>query len=132
MIFAAIAGVIKTALSWFGQTQKAKQERKLAQIQNETRLLLAKESNNSKWAMAQLNDKDKLIRIAAFLLFSSSFWSYLISPEFGRLVKDAWLSMPHWQANVLSGMSLSVFGLKKIPQLIGTTMGAIKQGLSSK
>lgn len=121
---------IKTIFGWVKEKSKAKHERNMAQIQNEARLLSERESNNSKWAMAQLNDKDKLIRISAFILFSSSFWSHLISPEFGKVVHQAWASMPHWQANVLSGMSLSVFGLKKIPQLIGSTIGAIKEGLA--
>ena len=121
---------VKMVFGWAKDKSKAKHERNMAQIQNETRLLLQKETNNAKWAMAQLNDKDKIIRMAAFILFSSSFWSHLISPEFGALVQGAWQSMPHWQANVLSGMSLSVFGLKKIPQLLGATVGAIKAGLS--
>lgn len=132
MIVGLIFEAIKTGFGWFKEKKKAKHAREMAQIENETRLLLSTNEANSKWDMAQLNDKDKIIRIAAFALFSSSFWSHLISPEFGQLVQGAWSSMPHWQANVLSGMSLSVFGLKKIPQLVGTTVGAIRQGLSRK
>lgn len=131
MIFSLIFDAFKTGVGYFREKAKAKHERNMAEVQNETRLLLQEGTNDSKWSMAQLNDKDKLLRIAAFLLFSSSFWSHLISPEFGKLVQQAWHSMPEWQANVLSGMSLSVFGLKKIPQLVGATVGAIKQGLSS-
>lgn len=131
MIFIAIAEAFKTGIGYFRDKAKAKHERNMAEVQNETRLLLQEGDHNSKWSMAQLNDKEKLLRIAAFLLFSSSFWSHLISPEFGKVVQQAWHSMPEWQANVLSGMSLSVFGLKKIPQLIGSTIGAIKQGISS-
>lgn len=132
MIFGLIFDAVKTGFGWHREKKKAEHEREMAKISNETRLLLSTNEANSKWSMAQLNDKDKILRVAAFALFSSSFWSHLISPEFGRLVQGAWASMPHWQANVLSGMSLSVFGLKKIPQLVGATVGAITQALKRK
>jgi len=123
---------IKTIFGWVKEKSQAKHERNMAQIRNEARLLEEKETNNSKWAMAQLNDKDKLLRISAFILFSSSFWSHLVSPSFGKLVQESWSSMPHWQAEVLAGMSLSVFGLKKIPQIIGATVGIIKEAIQKK
>ena len=112
------------------ESKKAKSDLKLAEIQAKKDILLSKETANSEWEIAQLTDKDKVLRWAAFILFASPLIASLISPKWGTWVAHGWASLPSWQANVLSGMCLAVFGLKKIPQLVGSTVGAVKDALS--
>jgi len=69
---------IKTVFGWAKEKSIAKHQRNMAQIQNETELLLSKQKANSEWEMAQLNDKDKVLRWAAFLLFASPLLAHLI------------------------------------------------------
>lgn len=128
-MFPLIIGAIKTVFGFIGDKTKAKHERDMAQLTLETRLLLSEQQANSKWEIAQLNDKDKLLRWAAFLLFASPLIAYWISPELGQRVQLGWHSLQSWQSDGLSGMCLAVFGIRKIPELIGSTIGAVKDGL---
>jgi len=123
---------VKTVVGWFTEKAKAKHEREMASIELEKRLLLSKQEANSKWEIAQLNDKDKILRWAAFVLFASPLLAALINPAWGHKVQSAWHMLKPWQANVLSGMCLAVFGMRKVPEVLGMTVGAIKEGLSKK
>jgi len=111
------------------ESKKAKSDLKLAEIQAKKDIILSKETANSEWEIAQLTDKDKVLRWAAFVLFASPLIAGLISPSWGAWVAQGWSSLPSWQSNVLSGMCLAVFGLKKIPQLVGSTVSAVKDAL---
>lgn len=129
MIFSLIADAVKTGIGFFKEKSAAKHSRNMAKIQNEERLLKNEHEANSEWTMANLTDKDKILRYAAFVLFASPLIASFVSPELGQRVQAAWHSLPEWQSNVLSGMCLSVFGMKAIPQLIASTVGGIKQAL---
>ena len=124
-----IVDSVKTVFGWIAEKSKAKHEKEMAVIELEKRLLLSKQQANSQWEIAQLKDKDKWLRRGAFLLFASPLIASLISPEWGVKIQAAWHTLPLWQSNVLSGICLGVFGMRKIPELIGTTLGHIKQGL---
>lgn len=121
---------IRTVFGWAKEKSKAKHEKEMAQLELEKRLLLSQNEANSKWEMAQLNDKDKILRWAAFILFASPLLAALVSPEWGHKVQEAWHMLQPWQSNVLSGMCLAVFGMRKIPDLLGACSGAIRQGLT--
>lgn len=126
-----ISEIVKMA-SWvfnvFKEKRNAAKDLKLAEVEAKKKIMLSDTQANTAWELAQLSDKDKYLRWAAFLLFSSPLIACLISPEWGVRVKEAWGQLPEWQANVLSGMCLAVFGLKKIPHLVGATVRAVKDG----
>lgn len=126
-----ILDAVKTIFGWIGEKSKAKHEREMAQIENQTKLLLSEQQANTNWEMAQLNDKDKLLRWAAFILFASPLLAAIINPEWGARVQSAWHLLKDWQSNVLSGMCMAVFGMRTVPQVLGATIGAIKNGLQS-
>lgn len=120
---------IKTIFGWVGDKQKAKHERDMAALELEKRLLLSQHEANSNWEIEQLKDKDKVLRWAAFLLFASPLLATIVSPELGQKVQLGWHALHPWQANVLSGMCLAVFGMRKIPQIVGATVGNVVQAL---
>lgn len=133
-MFSAAVFLLEGAKELFGflkQKSVLKRKIEIATLENKSRLALAKESHNSAWETAQLGDKDKLLRIAAFILFSSTLWSNFISPELGQRVANAWHLVPLWQANVLSGMCLAVFGMKQLPNFVGAVVGNIAQSLKN-
>lgn len=128
-LIAAILSGFGTLFRWLKARAEAQQDLKLAEIQAKKQILLSKEMANSEWEIAQLLDKDKMLRWAAFLLFASPLIAAMISPAWGAWVQRAWHSLEPWEANVLSGMCLAVFGLRKIPQLLGSTVGAVVDAL---
>ena len=123
---------IKTVIGWTREKAKAKHDRTMAALELDKRLLLSKQEANSQWEISQIKDKDKVLRWAAFVLFASPLLASLINPDFGNRVQQAWHSLPDWQANVLSGICLAVFGMKKIPQIMGSITGSITQALKNK
>lgn len=122
---ATIISGLTTLFTWFKERAKETHDLKIAEIRAKKQIVLSKDMANSEWEIAQLLDKDKLLRWAAFLLFASPLIASLVSPTWGAWVQRAWHSLEPWEANVLSGMCLAVFGLKKIPQLVGNTVGAV-------
>ena len=122
---------VKTVFGWAKEKAKAKHEKTMARINNETRLLSDHLQANSKWEMAQLNDKDKLIRIGAFLLFASPILGYWISPAIGARVQEGWNQLTPMQAEVLKIICCAVFGIKKATELAGGLVGALRQGWNS-
>lgn len=130
LILDTIFSGITTAFGYFKEKTKAKHELEMASIKAKTEVVLSRERANSEWELAQLRDKDKFLRWAAFMLFASPLLAALINPEWGKYVQSAWHSLQDWQANALSGICLSVFGLKSIPRLIGSSVGAVKDALN--
>jgi hypothetical protein len=127
-----IVDSVKTVFGWLTEKSKAKHERTMAQLELEKRLLLETTKANSDWEIAQLNDKDKILRWASFLLFASPLLASFINPSWGERVQHAWHMLPDWQSNVLSGICLAVFGMRKVPQILGATINAIVKPIREK
>lgn len=119
----------KTFFKWMKEKSVAKHERNMAALELEKRLLLSKQEANSQWEIAQLKDKSKFLRWAAFLLFASPLLISFISPSYGREIQQFWHTMPAWQADGLKGFCLAVFGMRQVPMALQGIVGAVKQGL---
>lgn len=121
---------VKTVFGWMAEKSKAKHDREMAGIELDKRLLQSKQRANSQWEIAQLRDKDKLIRWCAFLLYASPLISTIISPELGARVMNGWHQLTTAQAYVLDAMCLSVFGIRKITQIVSGTVGSVIQAVT--
>jgi len=124
-----IFSIIKTVLSFVVEKYEGKHKRNMAAIQAQTDILLDPNVRTWSWDMAQLNDKNKVIRMLAFLMFASPWFGYVISPDLGAIIERGWTSLPDWQANALSGFCLAVFGMQHIHNFIGGTFSAISKGI---
>ena len=102
-----------------------KKENELALLENHTKFIKEADNLQSLPDIANLNDSDKGLRWAAFLLFTSPLFGYLISPEIGQRITKAWAELPEWQAQMLNVMCIAVFGLKQIPNMLGNVIGTI-------
>ncbi len=127
--FSLIFSGISTVFGFFKERAHAKQDLKLAEIEARKQMVLSREQANSEWELAQLADKDKVMRWSAFLLFASPLLASFISPQAGAWVQHAWHSLEPWQADGLSAMCLAVFGYRSIPRVIGNTVNSVAAAL---
>ena len=129
-IISIVTQFATTLIGWLKDKSQAKHDLDMATIQAKTQVVLSRTQANTEWELAQLNDKDKGLRWASFVLFASPLIASWISPTFGKYVQAGWAALQPWQANVLAGMSLAVFGLKTIPRLVGSTVAAVVDSLN--
>jgi len=73
---------LTTVFGWLKDRAQKNQDLKLAEIEARKQMVLSKQLAVAQWELAQLVDKDKILRYSSFLLFSSPFWSGLLSPTF--------------------------------------------------
>lgn len=116
---------ITTLLSWLKARAKATQDLKIAEINARRDMVLSRQMNVAQWELAQLVDKDKILRYSSFLLFSSPFWSGLFGPGVHNYVLGLWNSLSMFQENILAMICAAVFGRKTIPNFIGGTIQAV-------
>lgn len=122
----------KTIFGFILEKYEKKHRRNIAAIESQTNKILDPRAMSHSWDMAQLNDRSRLLRILAFIMFASPWFGYVIHPELGIHIEKAWSIMPEWQANVISGMCLAVFGMHHIPNLIGATVSSVVRSIKYK
>ena len=128
-MFPSILELVKSVFGFAKERIEAKHLRNIAAIKEQQRQIEDREIRTHAWDLAQLNDKDKVLRIMAFVLFASPLLAYLISPKLGDYVQKAWSSISAAQANVLYAMCLAVFGRQHIPNMIGSIVSSVSKGL---
>ena len=126
-MFSSIIELIKLGLGFVKERSQAKHDRNMAAITEQKRQIEDRDNKTHAWDMAQLNDKDKALRIMAFILFISPGIGYIISPAVGDCIERFWTMIPQWQADVLSGMCLAVFGRQHIPNMLGAVISTISK-----
>ncbi|ACJ21260.1 hypothetical protein CbuK_A0027 (plasmid) [Coxiella burnetii CbuK_Q154] len=89
-------------LNWLKIRAEKTQELKIAEIEARKEMVLSKQTTIAQWELAQLVDKDKILRYSSFLLFSSPLWSRFLGPTIHRYVLDLWKGMTPFQDNVLA------------------------------
>ena len=124
-MIAAVIEIIKLALGFIKERSQAKHDVKMAYLLDKKRQLDDHNTQTYNWDMSQLNNKNRVIRILAFLAFFSPWLGYAISPEVGNWVERGWTSVPQWQANAFSGLCLAIFGMQHIHNFIGGTVDAV-------
>ena len=121
----AIVTGITTLFGWLKERAQKNQDLKIAEIDAKKEMVLSKQMAIAQWELAQLVDKDKILRYSSFLLFSSPFWSGFMGPSFHHYMIGLWQSLTPFQENILAMICASVFGRKTIPNFIGGTIQAV-------
>jgi hypothetical protein len=121
--FASVFGLFKGWLDGRQAIQKADQERQLAALQNQARLLLDNQNNNHSWEMAQLTDSDRVLRRICFFIFSFPFLYAVLDPQAVQVYFETALSaIPEWYIKTYMGIVGAVWGISSlknaIPQII--------------
>jgi hypothetical protein len=122
-----IGGIIKDAIAGFQQILKAKQERDIAALNNRTRLLQDKESNNAAWEMAALQDSDRWLKRISFAIFSAPFICAIFDPQgVAEYFRIALAAIPDWYAKSYMGIVGSVWGIASLKDAIPAIVNQVK------
>ena len=142
MIGALASGAFGVAKEWLGNRKaraKAKGELKLAEINNRTRLLADKNSNNHSWEMASLKSSGLALKWASFSLFSLPILFTVVAPFFGEAgnaaVAEMWANfgrVPEGWLQVYFTITGSIWGIAAMkdvaPGLVSGVAQAFKRG----
>lgn len=126
-IAALAIGLVK---DWFNGRQKiqqAQQERELAALNNQARLLADKESYNSAWEMAALRDSDRWLKRISFVIFSAPFIFAIFDPtDVSNYFRIALSTIPGWYIKTYMGIIGSVWGIASLKDTIPAIINQIK------
>lgn len=117
--------------------KKANLDIQLAEKENKARLLRSREDNNHEWEMANLTDKDKVLRRVSFAIFSAPFLWAMYDPVAVREYFDVALaSMPEWYIQIYLSIVGGVWGFaalkNSLPGIVGGIRGALKDNVGGK
>lgn len=134
-MFEIISTVFSSAYNLFSgwlqgkqEIQKAEQNRQLAAMENQARLLRDTQSNNQAWEMAQLTDADKILRRSSFVIFSAPFIVAIISPNaVAHYFTIALSSMPLWYIQTYMGIIGAVWGISSLKNAIPQILNLVKK-----
>lgn len=114
-IFSAISGIAGTWIKGKNEQQKAKNELKVAELQNKARLMLDKESYNHNWEMEALKGSDKKLKWFSYTLFSLPFIVAIFFPEQVNVYfEKAIHTVPKWWQILFASINGAVWGLASI------------------
>ena len=105
----------------------AKHNREVAIIENEARLAQDKESHNSAWEMAQLQDKDKILRWFSYSMFTLPIIITVVNPEWGRQIFENLSYAPSWLVEVFIGLNGAIWGLSSLKNIAPSVVNQIKE-----
>lgn len=121
-------GIVTDLVQSRREVQKAEQDRKLAMLENQARLLRDEQSNNSAWEMAQLADSDKFLRRVCFFIFSTPFIYAMVDPtavqDYFRIALSA---IPEWYIKTYMGIIGAVWGISSLKNSIPTLINVFKK-----
>lgn len=105
---------------------QAKHELSLAVIQNKARLATEREAHNSEWELANLEDKDKILRWGSYTMFTAPIIITVISPEWGKQIFINLEYAPSWVVEVWIAMNGAVWGLSSLKNVVPSVVGQLK------
>jgi hypothetical protein len=127
-IAGGILGIVKQWITGRAQTQIAKQDILLAEMQNKARLLLDQQSNNHAWEMAVLTDKDKWLRRLSFTMFAAPFFVAIIAPaHVADYFQTAIHNVPEWWQKTFMAITGGIWGLSSLKNVLPGILEAFKK-----
>lgn len=127
-IIKSAIGIASDLIQGHREIRKAEQDRKLAMLENQARLLRDEQSNNSAWEMAQLADSDKLLRRICFFIFSTPFIYAMVDPiAVEEYFHTALSSIPDWYVKTYMGIVGAVWGISSLKNAIPQVVNFIRK-----
>ena len=135
-----IGSIISSLIDWVGGWFKNKQElakekwkTKIEIEKNKQRLAIDSQSNNHEWEMANLTDKDKMLRWVSFILFSAPFIIALVAPEhvaiyFEKSIK----TIPIWWQKTYMAMMGGIWGISSLKNSVPTLVNGMRKSRRRK
>ena len=122
MIGPILTALVTPLTNWFTTRQKlnaAKLETKLKIEANKQRLAMDTQTNNHSWEMANLTDKDKILRWGSFILFTAPFIVALFAPHHIELYFQHSLApIPEWWKKTYMAMVGGIWGISSLKNIV--------------
>jgi hypothetical protein len=122
-----IAGLAGQWMSNRAEKAKAKHKLELNVLENKARLALAENEANAEWEMAQLQDKDKVLRWFSYTMFTAPIVITVVNPEWGRRIFENLDYAPSWVVEVWIAMNGAVWGLSSLKNVVPQVVGSIRK-----
>ena len=109
----------------------AKQEMKLAGINNRTRLLMSEQESNHEWEMKALESSPKGLKYFSFSMFSAPIVATIVAPTYGA---ELWTNLnlvPDWFKGTWITINGAVWGLASLKDTGVSFKGMFKGNESS-
>lgn len=120
-------GLIKDLFGGFSQIVKAKQDRELAALENQARLLRDEQSHNSAWEMASLRDADKWLRRISFAIFSFPIVYAAVNPTgVAFYFNTALAALPDWYVKTYMGIIGGIWGIASLKDAIPAIVNQVR------
>ena len=123
-----IAGLASSFVNKQAEKAQAKHKLEMAIIENKARLAAAKDQSNADWEMAQLEDKDKILRWFSYTMFTAPIVRTVVSPEWGKQIFQNLEYAPSWVVEVWIAMNGAVWGLSSLKNVVPSVVGQLKKG----
>lgn len=123
-----IAGLASSFMNKQAEKAQAKHKLEMAIIENKARLAAAKDQANADWEMAQLEDKDKVLRWFSYTMFTAPIVITVVSPEWGKQIFQNLEYAPSWVVEVWIAMNGAVWGLSSLKNVVPSVVGQLKRG----
>jgi len=123
-----IAGLASSFVNKQAEKAQAKHKLEMAIIENKARLAAAKDQANADWEMAQLEDKDKILRWFSYTMFTAPIVITVVSPEWGKQIFQNLEYAPSWVVEVWIAMNGAVWGLSSLKNVVPSVVGQLKKG----
>jgi hypothetical protein len=114
---------------WFTRSQELKAAQwktKMAIEENKQRLASDKQTYNHEWEMANLQDKDKMLRWVSFILFTSPFLVAMFAPHHMEIYFTKSLAViPEWWKKTYMAMTGGIWGLSSLKNIVPSLIGGL-------
>jgi len=121
-----IAKPVTQYLKNYGEINKAKHDRDLAIIENQSRLAADRETYNHQWELESLKGNSHYLRIACFIQLALPLTITCVWPEKGQDIFRNLEAVPQWFVQLYMIVIGSVWGIHEFksaaPQVIGAAL----------
>lgn len=126
-LLGSLASLAGSVIEKRAEKSAAKHKLDVAVLNNKARLAQAKESHNSEWEMAQLQDKDKYLRWFSYTMFTAPIVITVLAPEYGRRIFENLEYVPEWMVQVFIAMNGAVWGISSMKNVVPGMIGAMRK-----
>lgn len=115
------------------EIKKAKHDRELAVINNQTRLAASEKEYNHEWEMQSLKGNSKGLRFFCFLQFSIPIMITCVWPEKGKEIFQNLEAIPEGFMSLYTLMIASIWGISELknaaPAIVGGLIKSVRKDI---
>jgi hypothetical protein len=106
---------------------KGKQELKQAILTNKIRLAASQSEYNHEWEMAQLQDSDKWLRRASFVIVFTPLIVNTFYPPWANHIFQSMNTLPPWYEQTIFYITAAIWGIHALKNPLATIVSSFKK-----